>query len=92
MDAAGHAYVAEGHVLFSVPSMPDYGGLSKRSLDELEAGARVEAAGGVDRRDISDALGISPDGSIKEYEGVDGVVFDLGGPGVWNVSSVRPHD
>jgi len=42
--AAGHAYVAEDHVLFSVPSMPDYGKLSKRSLDEMEAGARVEVA------------------------------------------------
>jgi cysteinyl-tRNA synthetase len=40
----GHAYVAEDHVLFSVPSMPDYGRLSKRSLDEMEAGARVEVA------------------------------------------------
>src|SRR6195952_2210606 len=40
----GHAYVAEGHVLFSVPSMPDYGSLSKRPLDEMEAGARVEVA------------------------------------------------
>src|ERR1700709_1251009 len=34
--ARGHAYVAEGHVLFSVPSMPDYGALSKRPLDEME--------------------------------------------------------
>jgi cysteinyl-tRNA synthetase len=42
--ASGHAYVAEEHVLFSVPSMPDYGALSKRPLDELEAGARVEVA------------------------------------------------
>jgi cysteinyl-tRNA synthetase len=42
--AAGHAYVAEDHVLFSVPSMPDYGKLSNRSLDEMEAGARVEVA------------------------------------------------
>jgi cysteinyl-tRNA synthetase len=40
----GHAYVAEGHVLFSVPSMPDYGRLSRRSRDELIAGARVEVA------------------------------------------------
>jgi cysteinyl-tRNA synthetase len=40
----GHAYVAEGHVLFSVPSMPDYGHLSRRSRDELIAGARVEVA------------------------------------------------
>jgi cysteinyl-tRNA synthetase len=40
----GHAYVAEEHVLFSVPSMPDYGKLSNRSLDEMIAGARVEVA------------------------------------------------
>jgi cysteinyl-tRNA synthetase len=37
-----NAYVAEGNVLFSVPSMPDYGALSKRPLDEMIAGARVE--------------------------------------------------
>jgi cysteinyl-tRNA synthetase len=42
--ARGHAYVAEGHVLFNVPSMPDYGGLSGRSLDDMIAGARVEVA------------------------------------------------
>ena len=40
----GHAYVAEGHVLFNVPSMPDYGQLSRRSLDDMIAGARVEVA------------------------------------------------
>jgi cysteinyl-tRNA synthetase len=42
--AAGNAYVAEAHVLFSVPSMPDYGRLSKRPLDEMIAGARVDVA------------------------------------------------
>lgn len=40
----GHAYVAEGHVLFHVPSMPDYGMLSRRSRDEQIAGARVDVA------------------------------------------------
>jgi cysteinyl-tRNA synthetase len=40
----GHAYVAEEHVLFDVPSTPDYGRLSKRPLDEMEAGARVDVA------------------------------------------------
>ena len=40
----GHAYAAEGHVLFAVDSMPDYGKLSKRSLDDMLAGARVEVA------------------------------------------------
>jgi cysteinyl-tRNA synthetase len=40
----GHAYEAEGHVLFSVASMRDYGALSGRSQEELLAGARVEVA------------------------------------------------
>ncbi|SHG25159.1 cysteinyl-tRNA synthetase [Microbulbifer donghaiensis] len=40
----GHAYAAEGHVLFAVDSMADYGKLSKRSLDDMLAGARVEVA------------------------------------------------
>jgi cysteinyl-tRNA synthetase len=39
-----NAYVEGDHVLFSVPSMPDYGALSKRPLDEMIAGARVEVA------------------------------------------------
>jgi cysteinyl-tRNA synthetase len=41
---SGHAYVAEDNVLFNVPSMPDYGKLSRRPLDEMIAGARVEVA------------------------------------------------
>lgn len=39
-----HAYVSEEHVLFDVKSMSDYGKLSKRSLDDMLAGARVEVA------------------------------------------------
>ncbi|HET9149825.1 MAG TPA: cysteine--tRNA ligase, partial [Alphaproteobacteria bacterium] len=42
--ASGHAYAADGHVLFHVPSMPTYGRLSRRSLKEMIAGARVEVA------------------------------------------------
>jgi cysteinyl-tRNA synthetase len=42
--AAGHAYVAEGHALFDVPSLPDYGALSGRSMDEMIAGARIDVA------------------------------------------------
>jgi cysteinyl-tRNA synthetase len=42
--ANGHAYEAEGHVLFSVPSMSDYGRLSRHTRDELVAGARVDVA------------------------------------------------
>lgn len=40
----GHAYAAEGHVLFDVASMPMYGRLSRRNVDEMIAGARVEVA------------------------------------------------
>jgi cysteinyl-tRNA synthetase len=42
--ASGHAYAAEGHVLFAVASMPAYGCLSRRSQDDMLAGARVEVA------------------------------------------------
>ena len=42
--AQGHAYAADGHVLFSVPSYADYGRLSRHGRDELIAGARVEVA------------------------------------------------
>jgi cysteinyl-tRNA synthetase len=40
----GHAYEADGHVLFAVKSMEDYGKLSGRSVDDMIAGARVEVA------------------------------------------------
>ena len=40
----GHAYAAEGHVLFAVQSMADYGKLSNRSLEDMLDGARVEVA------------------------------------------------
>jgi cysteinyl-tRNA synthetase len=42
--AMGHAYAAEGHVLFAVASWPNYGKLARRSRDEMLAGARVEVA------------------------------------------------
>jgi cysteinyl-tRNA synthetase len=41
---SGHAYTAEGHVLFRVAAYADYGGLSRRDQRELLAGARVEVA------------------------------------------------
>ena len=41
---AGHAYAAEGHVLFSVPSFKAYGHLSGHAPDELLAGARIDVA------------------------------------------------
>ena len=42
--AGGHAYAADGHVLFDVSAKPDYGKLARRSLDEMIAGSRVEVA------------------------------------------------
>jgi cysteinyl-tRNA synthetase len=42
--ARGHAYEAEGHVLFSVATDPNYGKLARRSVEEMRAGARVEVA------------------------------------------------
>ena len=42
--ATGHAYEAEGHVLFSVESYKDYGRLSNRNIEDMIAGARVEVA------------------------------------------------
>ena len=42
--AGGHAYAADGHVLFDVPSDPDYGSLSHRSLEDMLDGARVDVA------------------------------------------------
>ncbi|PCF95372.1 cysteine--tRNA ligase [Vreelandella nigrificans] len=40
----GHAYEAQGHVLFHVPSYPEYGELSRRQPSDMLAGARVEVA------------------------------------------------
>ncbi len=48
----GHAYVADGEVLFNVPSWPDYGKLSGRNRDEMIAGARVEVS--ANKRDPAD--------------------------------------
>ena len=42
--ARGHAYVAAGHALFQVSTYAQYGTLSRRSTDEMLAGARVEVA------------------------------------------------
>jgi cysteinyl-tRNA synthetase len=42
--AKDHAYVSDGHVLFAVESMPSYGALSGRKLEDMLAGARVEVA------------------------------------------------
>lgn len=61
-------------------------------VDDVDAcSRRVHAAGARARHDISDALGIPDDASIKEFEGPDGVVFDLGGQGVWTLGPMLDH-
>ncbi|UEM23598.1 cysteine--tRNA ligase [Skermanella mucosa] len=77
--AAGNAYEAEGHVLFSVPSMADYGRLSRRSRDELIAGARVEVA--PYKRDPADFVLWKP--SAPEVPGWDSP-WGRGRPG-WHI-------
>ena len=58
---SGHAYAAEGHVLFSVASFPDYGRLSRRDTEEMLAGARVEVA--PYKRDAGDFVLWKPSGA-----------------------------
>ena len=74
-----HAYEAEGHVLFSVASNPDYGVLSKRDRETMIAGARVEVA--PYKRDPADFVLWKPSG-----EGVVGweSPWGRGRPG-WHV-------
>ena len=58
--ASGHAYEAQGHVLFAVATDPSYGKLSGRSQEELLAGARVEVA--PYKRDAGDFVLWKPSG------------------------------
>ncbi|MBO6785176.1 MAG: cysteine--tRNA ligase, partial [Alphaproteobacteria bacterium] len=74
-----HAYAAEGHVLFHVPSMPDYGKLSGRNRDEMIAGARVEVA--PYKRDPSDFVLWKP--STGDQPGWDSP-WGVGRPG-WHL-------
>ncbi len=75
----GHAYVGEGHVLFNVPSMPDYGQLSRSTHDELIAGARVDIA--PYKKDATDFVLWKP--STKEQVGWDSP-WGRGRPG-WHI-------
>jgi cysteinyl-tRNA synthetase len=84
----GNAYEAEGHVLFSVPSDPDYGVLSKRDREQMIAGARVEVA--PYKRDPADFVLWKPSG-----EGVIGwdSPWGRGRPG-WHIecsAMIRAH-
>ncbi len=75
----GHAYAADGHVLFHVPSFADYGRLSRRSRDEMIDGARVEVA--PYKRDPADFVLWKP--STPEQPGWDSP-FGRGRPG-WHI-------
>jgi len=77
--ASGHAYAAEGHVLFSVASFADYGKLSRRPVDEMLAGARVEVA--PYKRDPGDFVLWKP--STPELPGWDSP-WGIGRPG-WHI-------
>ena len=75
----GHAYEAEGHVLFHVPSDTSYGALSGRSRDEQVAGARVEVA--PYKKDAADFVLWKP--STEDQPGWDSP-FGFGRPG-WHI-------
>ncbi len=77
--ALGHAYAADGHVLFAVASFPAYGRLSGLSPDDLRAGARVEVA--PYKRDAGDFVLWKP--SSAEQPGWDSP-WGRGRPG-WHI-------
>lgn len=77
--AKGHAYEVQGHVLFNVPSMKNYGELSRRSRDELVTGARVEVA--PFKKDATDFVLWKP--SLPEQVGWDSP-WGRGRPG-WHI-------
>ena len=84
----GNAYEADGHVLFSVPSDPDYGALSRRDRDQMIAGARVEVA--PYKRDPSDFVLWKP--SAEGVVGWDSP-WGRGRPG-WHIecsAMIRAH-
>jgi cysteinyl-tRNA synthetase len=78
--ASEHAYAAEGHVLFSVASYADYGKLSRRPMDEMMAGARVDVA--PYKRDAGDFVLWKPS-TTKELPGWDSP-WGRGRPG-WHI-------
>jgi cysteinyl-tRNA synthetase len=84
----GNAYEAEGHVLFSVASDPDYGILSRRDREQMIAGARVEVA--PYKRDAADFVLWKP--SAPDVIGWDSP-WGRGRPG-WHIecsAMIRAH-
>ena len=76
---SGHAYAAEGHVLFAVGSFDGYGKLSRRDIDDMLAGARVEVA--PYKRDAGDFVLWKP--STDDLPGWESP-WGLGRPG-WHI-------
>ena len=86
--ARGHAYEADGHVLFHVPSDPNYGSLSKQSLEHILEGARIEVA--PYKRDAKDFVMWKP--STPDLPGWDSP-WGRGRPG-WHIectAMIRKH-
>ena len=85
----GFAYAAEGHVLFSVASMPAYGALSGRSMEDMIAGARVEVA--PYKRDPTDFVLWKP--SNDDQPGWDNPFSDRRGRPGWHIecSAMAKH-
>jgi cysteinyl-tRNA synthetase len=79
----GHAYAAEGHVLFDVHSYAEYGKLSGRSVEDMIAGARVEVA--PYKRDPMDFVLWKPSATISPAGTAPGA-----GGGPAGISSARP--
>ena len=77
----GNAYEKDGHVLFNVPSMSEYGKLSRRKRDELIAGARVEVA--PYKKDSADFVLWKPSDPAKGEPGWDSP-WGYGRPG-WHI-------
>ncbi len=91
--AKGHAYAAEGHVLFSVESYSKYGALSGRSIDDMIAGARVEVAP-YKRNPMDFVLWKPSDDATPGWAGpvVGGKSIGRGRPG-WHIEcSAMAHD
>ncbi len=75
----GHAYAAEGHVLFAIETYDGYGKLSRRDIDDMRAGARIEVA--PYKRDAGDFVLWKP--STGELPGWDSP-WGRGRPG-WHI-------
>ncbi|ABG32689.1 cysteine--tRNA ligase [Roseobacter denitrificans] len=91
--AKGHAYAAEGHVLFAVESYSKYGALSGRSIDDMIAGARVEVAP-YKRNPMDFVLWKPSDDATPGWAGpvVGGKSIGRGRPG-WHIEcSAMAHD